>query len=225
MTNKKSTKRALLVSAMAMVICFTMLLGTTFAWFTDTETSTNNLIKSGTLAVGFDYKLGSASEYSTADNATIFNYDKWEPGYLEYRHIKITNEGDLALNYRLGLATTNGNDLSILANVIDVYYKVGAETPNRDDLSSYTNAGTLKEVLDATHFYAGDLNTYNEADIFTLVLVMRPEANNDYQNLQLGDTFTVQVYATQRALESDSIGSDYDTPNGDSTPGDPLPNP
>ena len=51
MTNKKSTKRALLVSAMAMVICFTMLLGTTFAWFTDSASSNGNIIKSGTLNI------------------------------------------------------------------------------------------------------------------------------------------------------------------------------
>ena len=33
MTNTKNTKRALLASVMALFLCFSMLLGTTFAWF------------------------------------------------------------------------------------------------------------------------------------------------------------------------------------------------
>ena len=48
MTNKANTKRALLMSIIAMVLCFTMLLGTTFAWFTDEATSKGNKIVAGT---------------------------------------------------------------------------------------------------------------------------------------------------------------------------------
>ena len=51
MSNKKTTKRALLTSVMALMLCFAMLTGTTFAWFTDTETSANNRIVAGTLDV------------------------------------------------------------------------------------------------------------------------------------------------------------------------------
>lgn len=36
MTNSKSTKKALFSSLLAMLVCVTMLIGTTFAWFTDT---------------------------------------------------------------------------------------------------------------------------------------------------------------------------------------------
>ena len=36
------------------------------------------------------------SGWKDASNAAIFNYDKWEPGYTEARHIKIKNEGNLA---------------------------------------------------------------------------------------------------------------------------------
>ena len=39
MTNVKITKRALLASVIAILICFTMLIGTTFAWFTDSVES------------------------------------------------------------------------------------------------------------------------------------------------------------------------------------------
>ena len=39
MTKKKSTKRALLTSALALLVCVSMLVGSTFAWFTDHVTS------------------------------------------------------------------------------------------------------------------------------------------------------------------------------------------
>ena len=51
MNNPKTTKRALLSSVIAMLICVTMLIGTTFAWFTDTASTGVNKIVSGNLNV------------------------------------------------------------------------------------------------------------------------------------------------------------------------------
>ena len=45
--NSKSTKRALLTSVLAMVVCLAMLVGSTFAWFTDTATTGVNKIQAG----------------------------------------------------------------------------------------------------------------------------------------------------------------------------------
>ena len=39
MTKTKSTKRALLLSALSLLMCVSMLIGSTFAWFTDSVTS------------------------------------------------------------------------------------------------------------------------------------------------------------------------------------------
>ena len=60
MTNAKSTKKALMLSILSLVLCFSMLIGTTFAWFTDSVTSANNIIKSGNLDVALYY----ATEYN-----------------------------------------------------------------------------------------------------------------------------------------------------------------
>ena len=57
MANKKTTKRALLFSVLSMVLCVSMLMGTTFAWFTDSVTSANNIIKSGNLDLEVEYTL------------------------------------------------------------------------------------------------------------------------------------------------------------------------
>ena len=59
MTNSKATKKALFMSMLSLLLCFTMLMGATFAWFTDTVTSKNNIIKSGTLDVTMHYADGT----------------------------------------------------------------------------------------------------------------------------------------------------------------------
>ena len=53
MTSSKSTKRALVSSALAIIMCVAMLVGATFAWFTDTASTGVNKIVSG--------KIGRAS--------------------------------------------------------------------------------------------------------------------------------------------------------------------
>ena len=92
MTNSRSTKSALLTSVVAILLCCTMLLGTTFAWFTDTATSANNVIKAGNLDVDLlvytdtdPSENGVKMEYVSIEDESmkdtpIFNYALWEPG-------------------------------------------------------------------------------------------------------------------------------------------------
>ena len=107
MTKTRSTKSALISSVVALLLCFAMLVGSTFAWFTDSVTSAGNIIQSGTLDVEMHWAEGkldpNAAETAWTDASTgaIFNNDKWEPGYVEVRHIKISNVGTLALKYQL----------------------------------------------------------------------------------------------------------------------------
>ena len=97
----KTTRRALLMSALSLLLCVSMLVGTTFAWFTDSVTSAGNIIKSGTLEVSMMWAYGKENPATTtwtdAAEGAIFNSDKWEPGYTEARHIAVKNEGTLAL--------------------------------------------------------------------------------------------------------------------------------
>ena len=127
MTNKKSTKRALLMSVLAMLLCVTMLVGTTFAWFTDSVTSSGNIIKSGTLKVGMYWAEGqndvptADTDWTDAAKGAIFNYENWEPGYVSARHIKIANEGSLALKYQVNIIADG--EVSELADVIDAIFR------------------------------------------------------------------------------------------------------
>lgn len=110
MTNSKSTKRALLTSAMSILLCVSMLLGTTFAWFTDSVVSANNVIKAGNLDVAVEYTLGdkdAAGEFIWEDLATaendLFQKGLWEPGHTEVVALRIKNNGTLALKYNANM--------------------------------------------------------------------------------------------------------------------------
>ena len=65
MNNKKTTKRALLSSVMAIVLCLAMLIGTTFAWFTDSASTAVNKIQAGTLDVQLLDEDGTSLEGQT----------------------------------------------------------------------------------------------------------------------------------------------------------------
>ena len=215
MTNKKSTKRALLLSLLSMLLCITMLVGTTFAWFTDSVTSSGNIIKSGTLEVGMYWAEGQnkvptdEADWTDAAAGAIFDYDKWEPGYVEARHIKIANEGTLALKYQINVIA-NG-EVSDLADVIDVYYF----DPAVDDLSraSLTDAnklGTLTEVLAGMNDTANGALLEGESETITIALMMQTSAGNEYQNKSIGSSFSIQLIATQYTYEEDSFDDQYD---------------
>ena len=114
----KSTKRALISSAIALVVCIAMLIGTTFAWFTDNVSSANNIIKSGNLDVVLEYSVldadGNWTTYAEVLPTTkIFDYEKWEPGYTSVAKFRVTNNGSLALKYQLSadvISETEGVD-------------------------------------------------------------------------------------------------------------------
>ena len=87
MTRKKTTKNALLSSVMAMVLSVAMLMGTTFAWFTDTASTAVNKIQAGTLDVALEMKdadgnwvSAEARHLSSSRRRTRDEPVLWEPG-------------------------------------------------------------------------------------------------------------------------------------------------
>lgn len=218
MTNNKTTKRALFSSVTALLICFAMLLGTTFAWFTDSVASTGNVIKSGTLDVAMEWANGkddpATVAWIDASTGAIFNSVLWEPGYTEARHIRVSNNGSLALKWEIAIVANGA--VSDLADVIDVYLYGSNErvvsspkqVADRDSLAAFEYVGTLAELL-SSRFAYGNLKA-GEADHMTIVLKMRQDAGNEYQNLSIGTDFAVRLVATQLSAEFDSFDNKYD---------------
>ena len=207
---RKTTKSALFASILALFLCVTMLLGTTFAWFTDSATSSANKIVSGTLVLDLEL-LDEENGWTSIkeSNAPIFDYDKWEPGYTDVKILKVENEGTLALKWKAKFVSSV--ELSELANVIDVYVCPSAdELAYPSDLSDYERAGTVAEFLNTIESTTTGVLLAGEVAYLGIALQMQKEAGDEYQNKDLGGAFDIQILATQTAYEEDSFGSDYD---------------
>ena len=213
MTNK-ATKRALLTSALALLLCVSMLVGTTYAWFTDSVTSTNNKIVAGNLKIDLELlgtnEKGEPVWTSIKKNGDpIFNYKNWEPGYTDMKILKIENEGSLALKWVAKFVSNEA--LGILADVIDVYVTEDIKTypTDRADLSDWDKVGTVREFANTIEtLWGGDLLAGATKNL-GIALKMQETAGNEYQGLNLG-AFDIQILATQYTYEDDSFGDDYD---------------
>lgn len=109
---KRNTQKALLGSLTMMLLCFALLLGTTFAWFTDTVSSSAATIHSGNLDVELDYALQPASGgdlvwYNATDTTVdLFSGALWEPGYTGVVYLRVRNTGSLAVKYNYTIEVT-----------------------------------------------------------------------------------------------------------------------
>ena len=203
--NKKATKRALLTSVMALVMCVVMLVGTTFAWFTDTASTGVNKIQAGNLDV--DIIGENSNEHVATLNFTKANAATdagateavlWEPGcrYLT-EGFRIANKGNLALTWeaQVNKGTTAANEGNFdLLDVIDFY------------LVTSKDANDMGTALDE---FSGSLTAGAKSDVYYIKGVMKTTAGNDYQGLTLNG-ITITVYATQDTVESDSFNNTYD---------------
>ena len=212
MSKEKTAKRALLMSGLALLLCFSMLVGSTFAWFADDATSASNKIQSGTLLLDLKLLDKDTQKWNSIkkSEAPIFNYDLWEPGYTDVKVLKIENEGTLALKWQARFVSDKA--LSALADVIDVYVKPSADAlayPADRNLEGYTKAGTVREFVNTLEDTTKGVLAAKESAYLGIALKMQETAGNEYQGLDLG-TFDITILATQASVESDNFGADYD---------------
>ena len=213
MNNKRATKRALLTSVTALVMCVVMLAGTTFAWFTDTASTGVNKIQAGNLdvdIVGADLVDGKYPSLTGEGHKLSFTKAAmtdaeagaeilWEPGcrYLT-QGFRIANKGNLALKWKVVVnkGTTAANEGGFdLLDVID-FYVVTSTDENAEAVAIENFKGNL------------EANKTSE-DVYYIKGVMKTTAGNDYQGLTL-DGITITVYATQDTVENDSFDNTYD---------------
>ena len=209
MNTKKATKRALLTSVMALVMCVVMLVGTTFAWFTDTASTGVNKIQAGNLKVDI---IGADSE----NHVSMLSFTKagatdaeagaeilWEPGcrYLT-EGFRIANKGNLALKWKAqvnkGATAANEGNFDLL-DVINFYL--------------VTKAADGTETETPLDEFTGNLKKTETSDVYYIKGVMQTTAGNDYQGLTLNG-ITITVYATQDTVENDSFNNQYDADAG-----------
>ena len=231
MNNKRATKRALLTSVMALVMCVVMLVGTTFAWFTDTASTGVNKIQAGNLDIEVEYTL-DGENWNNLDEATdIFQKGLWEPGHSEVVGLKIHNAGNLALKYSISMN---------IVNETKGINKAGDEFALSDYLKvkTSTSGGTIGAVLVAAAFGSRNMsNAWQEVDFkavnaiavdvpqpvvsatypdqyYVIKVYMPEEVGNEANAISVDKTpsieFGINVVATQDTVERDSFGTQYD---------------
>ena len=195
-----STKRALFASVISLLLCVTMLVGSTFAWFTDTATASVNTIQAGTLDVALEMKDNDGNWVSAEGKTLNFLVDGaipaegttilWEPGCTySLPDLRVVNKGNLALKYKVVLTGINGD--AELNDAIE--WTIGSVA-----------LGTTQSLAP------------NATAEFTISGHMKETAGNAYQGKTI-DGISISVVATQDTVESDSFNNQYDANAGKDT--------
>ena len=207
MKSKKAVRSALGMSVLSIALCAAMLIGTTFAWFTDTATTSVNKIQSGTLDIALEMK-DNAGKWVSAEGKTLqflvngkipaqkddgtYETILWEPGCTYVLpQLRVRNNGNLALKYKVAITGIQGD--TGLAKVIEWTYT--GETDTFD--------------LSAEHHLKAKVDDNSPADVFTIKAHMLESAGNEYQGKSI-ENIAITVVATQDTVESDSKDNQYD---------------
>lgn len=188
MTSAKTSRRALLSSVLATLLCVAMLIGTTFAWFTDTASTAVNKIQAGKLDIqllaedGVTSLEGDTLGWQAADGRDQEDI-LWEPGCTyNLQPIVIKNAGDLALKYKIAISGIKGSD-------------------KLNEAIEWTINGV---TLDAEKPLL-----VGQSDTLTISGHMKETAGNEYQGLSI-EAVGITVFATQYTSEYDSENNTYD---------------
>lgn len=197
MTKSKHTKRALLMSMMSMLLCVAMLVGATFAWFTDSSSTGVNTIQAGTLDIELQMKNAEGNWVSAEGQTLSFvkaaGHESetvlWEPGCTyNLQDLKLVNKSNLALKYKVLITGIKGD--AELNNAIDWTIKLGGE-----DLT----------IGSEMHWLPADAAEKE----FTISGHMKEAAGNEYQGRTI-EGVAITVVATQDTVEHDSNDNQYD---------------
>lgn len=191
MNESNKTKKAFRSSLYVLFISVLLLIGTTFAWFTDTASTGVNTVQSGSLGVELQYNDNGTWKSAEGKTLNVLTADNradsailWEPGCTyKVPEIRVVNKGNLAFKYKVKITGIEGDQK--LNEVID-WSLAGGD-------------------VDTEHSLAAGAST----DAMTLQGHMQETAGNDYKNLSI-EGVKITVYATQDTVESDSFSNQYD---------------
>ena len=234
--NSKGTKHSLLMSLLSLLLCLSMLVGTTFAWFTDSVISGINVIAAGNLDVNLYHTNAAAVDQPVKIDTELFRDLQgdpilWEPGVVSYENLRIANEGDLALTYRLSMVTENENyildpvtgDAYGLSQALKVGFVAGGVT-GTDRASVVASVEEANWTTLSAFLREGSLLPEGNGEseqTWGVVIWWQPGDNDNRWNLNNGKTLTegevlsidlgIKLVATQMTSETDSFDNAYDS--------------
>ena len=213
MKNKK------LISVLLIVLCLSLCVGATYAYFTDSVTSRGNKIQAGNLKIDLELLNKETQEWNSikTSQAPIFNYNLWEPGYTDVKLLKVENEGNLAIKWEAKLVYDG--TIPALAQAIEVYVKASetefAYPATRAELdASWENVGNLEYFFNNISTILNGELLATESVYFGIELYMPTTVeDNTLQDQTIGE-FDIQIVATQYTYESDAFDEKYDEDAG-----------
>lgn len=237
MKKANNTKQTLVMSVLSLVLCMSMLIGTTFAWFTDSAVSSNNIIKAGNLDLEVEWAKATDAEGNVLteselawntleENSELFDNDGlWEPGYAQAVYLKVKNNGSLAYKYTAGtLILDEKTGVSVLGNTIKLsdILMVDMEQSARlslyedredvctDEWGQFVGKAYHKSLAEMTD----DEGVMLPGDVMYVKLgIYMPTTVGNEANYR-GEAPQIQLgvvfTATQYTHESDAFGNQYD---------------
>ena len=210
MKSKKAVRSALGMSVLSIALCAAMLIGTTFAWFTDTASTAVNKIQAGTLDVALEMEEsegkwvsaeGKTLDFVKSPDAPAGEELLWEPGCTyNLPALRVVNNGNLALKYMIKFTGIKGDAKLNEAIVWTV--------KNTGDTATGDSSDVVVPATD-TQLAQYKLLPEQAAHELTISGHMKESAGNEYQGLSI-DGISITVYATQYTYESDSKDNQYD---------------
>lgn len=231
MTKKVCTKRALLMSALSLLLCISMLIGSTFAWFTDSVTSGNNKIVAGNLDVVLEYSTDGDTWNAVETTSKVFNDNTlWEPGHREVVMFRVRNAGTLHLKYEMlttvieekGSINVYGDEFELSDYLTLEAFSYSKEALGFDQMvDNFFDSRDVWFQMDEFKF--GENMKVNGStqemapgyEHYYFVAITMPETVGNEANYATGNdapyiNFAINLVATQSTYESDSFDNQYD---------------
>ncbi|MBR5942355.1 MAG: SipW-dependent-type signal peptide-containing protein, partial [Clostridia bacterium] len=232
MTKKRSAKNAFISSLVMLCLCVTMLVGTTFAWYTDSVTSGRNTIVAGSLDMTLQYYTGTDGDFTkdanwtkvTSTTPVFSDSTSFEPGATQVAYVRVKNTGDLAFKYKLTIAvdseTIGKNKAGADLKLSDILYYGTEEFAAQGHAPYATRDAAINAVKENKAKIASALlkeyqivEAGKTSDVIAIVIYMPAETGNDANPdpaHKPSITFGLNALATQYAKESDSFNNQYD---------------
>ena len=185
---ERKIKRALTMSLLGFSLVIVLMVGTTYAWFSNSVESGTNTIRTAGFEVRLEYSTTSATTgyANLTSTAVLFDDVVLRPGMdTGVKYIRVTNNNDYAVkaSVSLGAVTTQGG-----TNEMELYAASGVNSDKT--LGDLTKVGTTlaaATLLDNVEIAAGG------SQIIALAVKLPDDATAG----GVTNTFTITVGATQ----------------------------
>ena len=228
MKRKNSARSALITSIISLLLCVTMLAGTTFAWFTDSVQSDMNIIAAGNLDIELEYYyddtddgVANGSWRSVSGRSDLFTGSLWEPGHAEVVYLRLRNLGSLALQYNFTINVTETTGINVYDEELRLSEYIYMGVVDDAEPVYTTRAAAIDAARNGTHgligagYFDPGFMLAGQADQYLALVVYMPESIDNHANYKTGTTppeiqLGLKLYATQYMHERDSFDETYD---------------